>query len=115
MRPALLILALPLLGASPAPIDLTVALDNFHFDPAVVRLHHGQPYLLHLVNRSEHGHNFAAPAFFAAAGSPMRAVEVAGGASITVPLQAPSPGVYKLKCSHFTHAMRGMKGSIVVD
>ena len=54
------------------------------------------------------------PLFFAAAGSPLRAVELAGGAEDPRCRSGARTGVYKLKCSHFTHAMRGMKGSIVV-
>ena len=115
MRIATLLLALPLLGAAPAPTALTVAMSNFRFEPSAIRLHHGQPYVLRLVNRSSGGHSFVAPGFLVAAGAARGAVEVPGGAAVDVPLVAPAPGRYKLKCGHFMHPAFGMKGEIVVD
>ena len=109
MRIAPLFLALPLIGAAPAPTTVTIALENDRFEPAAIRLHHGQPYVLHLVNRSTRGHNFVAPALLA------RKVEVPARSSANVAIVAPAAGRYALKCTHFTHAMRGMKGEIVVD
>ena len=109
MRFLLVLLAMPLVGAAPAPTDVTVQLSNYRFDPAPLRLHHGQPYLLHLVNGSTRGHNFVAPALLA------RKVEVPSGATVNVPIVAPAAGRYPVKCTHFTHAMRGMKSEIIVD
>ena len=115
MRLATLLLALPLLGAAPAPTTVTIALSNYRFDPAAIRLRHGQPYVLHLVNRSGGGHSFVAPDFLAAAGAPRGAIEVPGGATVDVPVVAPAPGRYKLKCGHFMHGAFGMKGAIIVE
>ena len=119
MRIASLILALalplPLSAASPAPTHVTVALSNYRFDPAPIRLRRGQPYVLHLVNRSGRGHNFVAPSFFAAAGTGHSKYEVPPGGGANVAITAPAPGRYKVKCTHFTHAMRGMKTEIIVD
>ena len=115
MRLATLLLALPLLGAAPAPIPVTIALSNYRFDPASIRLQHGQAYVLHLVNRSGGGHSFVAPQFLAAAGAPRGGIEVAGGATVDVPIVAPAPGRYKLKCGHFMHPAFGMKGAIIVE
>jgi plastocyanin len=98
-----------LLGAGPAPAELTVALANYRFEPASIHLEHGRSYLLHLVNRSTRGHNFVAPALIAGK------VEVPAGGRVDVAVVAPPAGRYPLKCTHFTHALRGMKGEIVVD
>ena len=116
MRLAPLLLALPLLGAAPsAPTAVTVTLSSFRFDPGVIRLVHGRPYVLHLVNTSDGGHNFVAPDFLAAAGVRRGAIEVRGGTALDVAIVAPARGSYKVKCTHFTHSMRGMKGQIVVE
>ena len=112
----LLALALPLpLSASPAPTTVTVGLSNYRFEPAVIRLRRGQPYILNLVNRSGRGHNFVAPDFFAAAGFGFRKVEVPPRGAAKLALTAPAAGRYRVKCTHFTHALRGMKGEILVE
>jgi uncharacterized cupredoxin-like copper-binding protein len=115
MRLASLLPALLLLGAAPSPTALTITLSSYRFDPASIRLQHGQTYRLHLVNPSGSGHNFVAPAFFAAAGTNRRAIEVPGGASADVDIVAPAPGRYPVKCSHFLHSTFGMKGEIIVE
>lgn len=101
-----------------------VALANFKFVPATITLHHGQRYVLHLANQASGGHDFAAPDFFTAAtiapedsGKIAKGrVELGGGDSVDLHLTAPaSPGRYVLRCTHFTHAAFGMKGSILVD
>jgi plastocyanin len=111
MRIAALFLALPLLlgAAGPAPTELTIALENYRFDPATIRLQHGRPYVLHLVNRSGGGHNFVVPGLLAGK------VEVASGATADVVLVVPAAGRYPLKCTHFMHSTFGMKGSIIVE
>ena len=118
MRTALLAAALlmPLssgLAASPTPATITIDLSNYRYDPATIRLRHGQPYVLRLVNRSARKHNFVAPEFLVAAGR--RAIEVPAGAVADVAIVAPAAGTYKVKCTHFTHALRGMKGRILVE
>ena len=115
MRLAHLLLAFPLLGASPAATPLAVTLSNFRFDPAVIRLVHGRPYVLRLVNQSDGGHNFVAPDFLAAARVGRGKIEVPGNGTVDVALVAPAAGRYKVKCTHFTHTMRGMKGTIIVE
>ena len=118
MRIASLILALalplPLSAASPAPTHVTVALSSYRFDPSPIQLRRGQAYVLHLVNRSGRRHNFVAPAFFAAAGVARGKYEVPPGGGANVAITAPAAGRYKVKCTHFTHAMRGMKSEIIV-
>lgn len=119
MRIASLILAvalpLPLGAASPAPTHLTIALSSFRVDPDPIRLKRGQPYVLHLVNRSGRKHNFVAPSFFAAARAARGRFEVPPGGGANVAIVAPAAGRYKVKCTHFTHAMRGMRTEIIVE
>ena len=115
MRLACLLLAIPLLGASPSATPVTVNLSNFRFDPAVIRLVPGRPYVLRLVNQSDGGHNFVAPQFLAAARLAQTEIEVPGNRTVEVALVAPAAGRYKVKCTHFTHSMRGMKGEIIVQ
>jgi uncharacterized cupredoxin-like copper-binding protein len=112
------LLALPLalaLSAGAPPTPVTVALANYRFEPAIIRLHHGQPYVLHLVNQSDRSHNFVAPHFLMAAAAGRAAVELPAGQIADLPILAPAPGRYPVKCTHFTHAMRGMKAVILVD
>lgn len=102
---------------------LTLGLSNFRFDPAEIRLQHGVPYRLHLVNGASGGHDFAAKAFFAAVrirpedGAKVKngRVEVDGGESVDIMLIAPSPGTYKVHCTHFMHSAFGMTGTIIVQ
>ena len=115
MRLAYLLLAFPLLGAAPSATPLTVNLSNFRFEPTVIRLVHGRPYVLRLVNQSDGGHNFVAPEFLAAARVGRGKIEVPGNRTVEVAIVAPAAGRYKVKCTHFTHSMRGMKGAIVVE
>jgi plastocyanin len=123
---ALLCLALaapPASSADNAEQAVTVSLANFSFSPSTVRLTHGRPYALELVNTASGGHNFAAPQFFAAAqiAPADRArvakgtVELAGGARVVIHLVAPAAGQYRVHCSHLMHSAFGMKGAIVVS
>lgn len=100
----------------------TVALSSFNFTPRTLHLKAGQPVVLHLVNRSSSGHDFTAPAFFAAATvRPADAAWIKKG-SIEVPSRQrrdivliPRAGTYRLKCDHSFHKLLGMKGRIIVD
>ena len=116
--------ALALAAAAPAaaqPAVAIVQLSNFKFAPATIVLRAGVPTVLRLHNAGGSGHNFAAPAFFAAARlDPAAAalvhggrVEVPGGATVDLPL-VPAAGQYPLKCTHTLHAAFGMKGTISV-
>ena len=99
-----------------------VELSSFDFTPSTLHLKAGRPVILHLVNTASGGHDFAAPAFFAAAQLRPRdrpalakgRVEVRGGQSRDVAL-VPRAGRYPLKCSHAFHKTFGMTGRILVD
>ena len=126
MRSFILLAALA--AAAPAPAQapnaatVTVRLTSFDFTPAAIRLRAGRPVVLHLVNAASGGHDFSAPAFFAAArvdpGSAGRVrrgtVDVRGRSSVDVRL-VPAAGRYRLRCTHFLHSTFGMTGEIVVE
>ena len=118
------LMALTIAATATAQDAVTVTLTNFHFTPAALTFHHGQPYTLRIVNAASGGHNFVAPEFFAAsmmssaerAKAPGGKIDLSGGESAELHLTAPSrPGSYKLKCSHFLHSSFGMTGVITVD
>ena|ERR1700722_6555062 len=109
--------------ATPAPIDgdttITVHLSNFAFDPAHLRLKAWVPIRLRLENESSGGHDFSAPAFFAASNflpgaSPPPHGNVAVGAHQTIEIAVipRTPGLYRLECTHFLHSFFGMHGTI---
>ncbi|HET9336775.1 MAG TPA: cupredoxin domain-containing protein [Sphingomicrobium sp.] len=128
MRNALLLaFPLALLGAQAAtpqaPTAVNVQLSNYKFTPRTIVLDHGRPYVLRLHNASGGGHDFTAPAFFAAsrvAPEDRRLVaegevEVRPGTTHEIHLTAPAaPGRYKVKCTHTFHKFFGMSGTIVV-
>lgn len=114
-------LALALLIAPAPETRIDVAMSNFEFTPATIRLEAHQPYLFHVT--SDGGHSFAAPAFFAAAtvapadrGKIVKGrIELGEGESVDIHFTAPAAGSYEAHCTHFLHASRGMKGTIVVS
>ena len=100
---------------------ITVQLSNFAFEPAYLRLKAGVPVHLHLTNESNGGHDFSAPAFFAASSFPPGTTapphgEVAVGSHKTIDITVVpgTPGVYRLECTHFLHSLFGMHGTIEV-
>lgn len=122
----LVALSLLVLAWSPSPAvsptTVEIQLANFRFTPNTIVLDHGRPYVLRLVNVSSGGHDFTAPAFFAAATVTPGdhrwvqegEVEVPPGQVREIHLTAPAPGSYKLKCTHSFHKVFGMSGRIVV-
>lgn len=126
MRAALFSLALlapfsALAQDAPAtpPQTVEVRLSNFSFTPRAIALTAGRPVILHLVNSGGGGHNFSAPQFFAAStdvSGPVNegVVEVPGHGSVDIAL-TPSPGTYRLRCTHTMHATFGMRGTITVE
>ncbi|MES1974895.1 MAG: cupredoxin domain-containing protein [Pseudomonadota bacterium] len=126
IRPVLFALALSVAASTAAaqsPDSVEIDLSNFRFTPATITLHHGQPYVLHFVNKAGGGHDFVSKGFFAAATVEPRdraalskgGVSLDGGQSIDIHLTAPAPGRYEAHCSHFLHSSFGMTGAIVVD
>lgn len=128
MRYAFLI-AIPLiaLGAQQAtpqgPRVVNVQLSSFKFTPKTIVLDRGRAYVMRFTNVSKDGHDFTAPAFFAAskiAAEDRRMVmegevEVHPGMTHEVRLTAPAaPGRYKVKCTHTFHKLLGMSGTIIV-
>lgn len=107
--------------ASAQPTTAAVELTNFKFTPAQLELKANVPVTLQLRNDASGGHNFTAPAFFAAARvDPASAglihdgrIEVPAHKSVQVTL-TPSAGQFPLKCSHTLHSTFGMTGTIIV-
>lgn len=99
----------------------TVKMSNFKFAPTNVRLRAGVPVTLHLANAAGGGHNFSAPAFFAAAKLDPAAAALVHDGKVEVPAHSavdlkvvPAQGEYPLKCTHTLHSSFGMKGVISV-
>ena len=103
-------------GAQRVEVDLS----SFAVKPSTILLRAGQPVVLHLVNVSSGGHDFAASEFFAASalrnpgGLARGRVELGAHESRDIAL-VPRAGHYPLKCTHAFHKMFGMSGEIVVD
>lgn len=97
-----------------------VKLSSFDFTPSTIHLRAGQPVILHLVNTGSGGHDFTAPAFFAAARVRSQdrrsagSIELRGHQSVDIGV-VPKAGNYPLKCGHAFHKTFGMSGRIVVD
>jgi uncharacterized cupredoxin-like copper-binding protein len=111
-------------SAPPASAIVEVQLANYKFTPEVIVLARGQSYVLRLRNVAGGGHDFTAPAFFAASTVDPAdqlwitegQVEVPAGLIRDIRLAAPAgAGRYKVKCTHAFHAMFGMSGTIVVQ
>lgn len=132
MRHPLAALAIALAALAPAgmlaaqaaaPQAISVTLSSFKFAPAELRLRHGQPYRLALVNASGGGHDFSAPEFFASSEiAPADRglvvdgkVKLAGKQTAAIVLTPEKAGVYALRCTHFLHSSMGMTGRIIVE
>ena len=103
------------------PDSVSVTMTNFSFAPSALQVPAGTPIVLRLRNDAGGGHNFAAPAFFAAARiDPASAalvhnglVEVKAHSEVDVALTA-AAGQYPVKCTHTLHSTFGMRGTISV-
>ena len=99
-----------------------VRLSSFDYAPSTIDLRAGEPVVLHLVNVSSGGHDFAARAFFAAADIRPQdraaivngKVDLEGRQSRDIAL-VPKAGRYSLKCTHSFHKLLGMSGTIIVS
>ena len=103
------------------PAAVTVQLANFSFTPAQLNLRANTPTVLQLQNNASGGHNFSAPAFFAAARIDAASAALVRGGKIEIPghstvqvVLTPAAGQFPLKCSHTLHSAFGMKGTIIV-
>ena len=102
--------------------SVEVTLTNYAFSPQSLHLKRGMPYRLHFVNNGSKSHNFTSEKFFAAVtivpedrGKVMDGkVELAEGQSANVRVIPVTPGTYPVSCSHFMHAMLGMRGEAVI-
>ena len=119
---ALATLATPALAQNAQTIN--VAMTNYAYTPATLNLHSGTEYKLVFANNSTKSHNFVAPELFAAGTvapedkakvSAKGEVEVDEGQTVAVDFTPSKPGTYPFQCSHFMHAMLGMKGTAVVQ
>ena len=100
---------------------VTVKMTDFDFTPAAVDFEAARPVKLVLVNNGTDRHDFAAPAFFAAAALRQGTLAPAGGSvlveegkSAELDLVPGAPGKYPLTCTEFLHEMFGMTGAITV-
>ena len=100
---------------------ITVRMSSFAFDPEQLRVKAGVPVRLRLVNESSGGHDFSAPAFFAAStfargSSPPPNGDVAVGPhrTVEVALVPRTQGIYRVECTHFLHSLFGMHGTVEV-
>ena len=121
---AALLLAAPAATAQHSPPAETVAvgLSSFDFTPRTIRLRAGVPVVLRLENRGSGGHDFSAPAFFAAARLDRASAAFVRRGSVEVPSRStrevkltPARGRYRLRCTHMFHSALGMRGEIVVE
>jgi uncharacterized cupredoxin-like copper-binding protein len=104
-----------------------VALSNYDFGPANLVFREGQPYQLHIENRSEgEEHTFTAPEFFQSVGlrpdpaaqqtlAQGGVVKLAGGEAVDLHFVPVGKGRFALECSEPFHSMFGMTGEIVVQ
>lgn len=102
---------------------ITIGMSNFAFEPSVLHLHANTSYRLHFVKTGGSAHDFDAPAFFQAvaiapadrAKAPAGKVEVEAGEAVDVNVLPQTRGSYPVRCSHFLHAMFGMKAVAIID
>lgn len=105
----------------PSPSVIEVQLKDYAFVPSTLRLQHGGPVVLRLVDTSG-SHSFSAPELFAASTlDPATAqmihdgkVEVGEG-GVELRMTPNAPGTYAFHCTHFMHSSFGMKGTAVVE
>ncbi len=102
--------------------EIDITMTNFAFVPDSLDLTTGVAYHLHFVNSGSSDHNFTSPKLFDRANiMPADAgklhdgiIEVPTGGTIDVRLISEMPGTYEFHCSHFMHAMFGMRGHATV-
>jgi uncharacterized cupredoxin-like copper-binding protein len=109
------------------PTTLQVTMSEYLFSPEHIELKACLPYRLILINQGHVKHDFSAPRFFASVlikkydGSvgavttaDLRTLDLPAHASLEWYILPTQPGRYQVECTHFTHAARGMTGTIDV-
>lgn len=107
-------------GAAPKPVEVTVIMVDYRFEPDHLTFRHGVHYQLHLENHGKETHEFTAPVFFATAAidnpevlnREHTEVLVQPGDKKDVFLTPHKPGTYDLRCAD--HDWYGMVGGITV-
>lgn len=103
---------------------VTISLSNYAFAPATLTLKANQPYRLVFTSTVTKDHDFSAPGLFKSGViadadkskvSGDGEVEVDDGGTVSVNFMPEKPGTYDFECTHFMHAMLGMKGQVVVQ
>jgi plastocyanin len=111
-------------GGASAQTTINVSMTNYAFTPSTLTLKAGETYRIHFSNDSSKSHDFTAREFFQSAtiasGDKPKLedgdeVELDGGQSADITLTPNRAGTYAATCTHFMHAMLGMKGQIVVQ
>jgi uncharacterized cupredoxin-like copper-binding protein len=107
-----------------SPQQVHISLTSYAFTPSTITLKSGTAYRLHLTNDSNKTHDFTATEFFAASTVAPEdkakleedsEIEVGAGKSMDLTVTPNRAGSYPLTCTHFLHAVFGMKGTIVVQ
>jgi uncharacterized cupredoxin-like copper-binding protein len=110
-----------------APVDwpraqrLEMRMIEYEFLPNQLRLRHGLPYQLHLVNAGKEGHDFTAPDFFTSVQVKNNDALNEGGNSVFLhPEQttdiyfiAQNAGLFAPRCAD--HDWAGMTATIIID
>jgi uncharacterized cupredoxin-like copper-binding protein len=93
---------------------------EYEFIPSALRLRHGVPYRLHLVNAGKEGHDFTAADFFAAVQvenpevlKDGKSIYLPPGAAADIYFIAPAAGLFAPRCAD--HDWAGMTATIIVD
>ena len=108
----------------PAPVDVTVTLRDYAFDPAVIEVPAGAEVTLTADNRGHHEHywallqkdyEFSLPFTDEDVSHVLAIVAADVGSVNTITFQAPSVrGEYVVICSIPGHAEKGMVGTLIV-
>jgi len=104
----------------PAAERVEVRMTEYEFTPSALRLRHGVPYQLHLVNAGKEGHDFTAPDFFAAVqlrdpdvGNHGKSIYLRPGEATDIYFLAPIAGLFAPRCAD--HDWAGMTATIIVE
>ena len=93
--------------------ESTIAIEasNHKFSPNKIRVEKPGQLTIEVKNVSGSEHNFTLKD---SSGKILKSVDFRSGASVTVNVQLPEPGVYKFYCDKPLHSTLGMNGQIIV-